>query len=84
MTTEVTIATILLGGLGVCSTVIIHLWQRLTKVQTAMELKLQHCEERHEVSDQTVLALSVKVAKIEGREEGINELAKAILERVKG
>ena len=84
MTTEVTIAAILLGGLGVCSTVIVHLWQRLTKVTTDMESKLVNCESQHVEANKQILNLSVEVAEIRGRDKGINELAKAIVENIKG
>jgi hypothetical protein len=81
MTTEVTAISLLLGALGVLATVITHLWNRLAKIQQHTDQQLADCEKQHVEANDKILTLTTEFAELRGRDKGITELAKAIVER---
>lgn len=82
-------AVTVLGGLG---TAFVTLWQHVKGNTERLERKLDHCETQHEGANRTMLDLSVKVAKLEGRTETaetfiehtkhLNKLAEHALKKV--
>lgn len=78
---------------GALATVVTVLWSSLRSFQEKMFIKQEHeitetrskvdkCEEKHEHSDAKIIELTARVCQLEGREQGVKELAQALLEAV--
>lgn len=78
---------------GALATVVTVLWSSLRSFQEKMFLrqereiletrsKVDKCEAKHENSEAKIIELTTRVCQLEGREQGVKELAQALLETV--
>lgn len=67
---------------------IVGLWKmlsmRVKDYEGKMEDKLEKCEEGHKLSNEKILSLTERIARVEGRESMMKELHSEVLEIVRG
>jgi hypothetical protein len=68
-------ATTLAGAIAV-------LWKTVNTHYKETRLKLEKCDEGHEVMAERMIVMSQKVGKLEGRQSGIEQLSAAVLNRI--
>lgn len=74
--------TIIAAFVGM-SAAIGELYRRVSKSAKTIEYKLEACEKKHSIRDKEQLQLSIELARLKGNQEGINSLARQVLEVVK-
>lgn len=69
----------IIAGFGALSSVIVYLWRHMATATQRTEKKLDACEAKHDARDIEHRALIERVARVEGRHEGIEALADRVL-----
>ena len=74
--------SMILGGFGALTAVIGYLWREHINDKKAVETKLEKCESSHVESVKSTLELTREVGELKGRQEGVNSLARQVLEMI--
>jgi len=71
--------SVIAGVICSLTAAIVELFRRITKNSKKIEEKLETCEQEHRRRDSEYLALSNKLSRMEGEQEGIKNLANQVL-----
>lgn len=64
------------------ATAIGYLWRANANNHRGTQVKLEACEKRDEKSQSVMLVMTEKLGKLEGRQEGVEALARSVLREI--
>ena len=76
------VEVLILPAFGALAGVVTALWRQITNTHKTTQEKLDDCEEQGKETTKSLIELTGKVGRLEGRQDGIESLAKSVLEVV--
>lgn len=73
----------LVAAITAMASVVTFLYRQIMAAQTEMKTRLDNCSAHHEEANKQILALSVEMAEIKGKQTGIKEFGDLVLATVK-
>lgn len=74
-----TVLTLVSSAVAAMGGVVAFLWRQISANNQKTESKLEKCEQSHQATHDMILGLTRKVGELEGRQQGISELADQVL-----
>lgn len=80
---DYTVTGMLVAAVTGMSSVVTFLYRQIMSTQADMKTKLDLCSAQHEEAHNQILAISVQLAELKGKQDGIREFGERVIEIVK-